>query len=165
MRQRDSRRSSLRRPARATVLLLAATLLLAAAAAGSPEPGAHAATPPAPTEAALEAETEALAATLRCQSCANQSVAASRAPLARQMRAHIRRELAAGRAPDAIRAELVARYGAAIRLKPPVTGGTLALWLAPGVLLLAGLGLASLAFRGRPGPATARARTNAEAAE
>jgi len=89
----------------------------------------------------LDDRTRAVAQQLRCPVCQGESVADSPSGIAAAMRAIIRRQLAAGRSPDQVKAYLVSRYGNWILLAPPASGiGSLA-WLAPPLLVLAGIGL------------------------
>jgi cytochrome c-type biogenesis protein CcmH len=89
-----------------------------------------------------EASAEALMETLRCLVCQGQSIADSDADMAGDMRAMIRRRIAAGEASDHIRKWLIGRYGAWISYDPPLEPLTWPLWAAPLLLLLAGLYLA-----------------------
>lgn len=91
-------------------------------------------------DASAEARAVAIMRELRCMVCQSQSVADSDAPLAADMRRLVRTEVAAGKDREAIKAELVARYGDAVLMMPPVQWQTLLLWLTP-VLLLGGGGL------------------------
>jgi cytochrome c-type biogenesis protein CcmH len=85
-----------------------------------------------------EAKAQALMAELRCLVCQGQSIADSDAELAGDMRDLVRRRIAAGEKPVAIRAWLVQRYGTWISYKPTDEPAAWPLWLAPLVLLLAG---------------------------
>lgn len=76
---------------------------------------------------------------LRCVVCQNQSIEDSDAPLAADMRALVRRRLAAGDDPEAVIAFMQERYGDYVLLKPPVQGNTYILWFAPFALLGAAL--------------------------
>lgn len=91
-------------------------------------------------DASAEARAVAIMRELRCMVCQSQSVADSDAPLAADMRRLVRTEVASGKDREAIKEELVARYGDAVLMMPPVQGQTLLLWLTP-VLLLGGGGL------------------------
>jgi cytochrome c-type biogenesis protein CcmH len=87
--------------------------------------------------------------TIRCLVCQGQSVADSDAELAGDMRAMIRKRVAAGEQPDAIRQWLVERYGDWISYQPPVEPLTWPLWAAPILLILVGAWLARGRFRRR----------------
>ena len=85
-----------------------------------------------------EAKAEALMAEVRCLVCQGQSIADSDAELAGDMRDLIRRRIAAGEKPSAIRGWLVQRYGTWISYKPTDEPAAWPLWLAPIALLLVG---------------------------
>jgi cytochrome c-type biogenesis protein CcmH len=85
-----------------------------------------------------EAEAQALMGELRCLVCQGQSIADSDAELAGDMRDLVRRRVAAGEKPAAIRAWLVQRYGSWISYKPTAEPAAWPLWLAPLALLLIG---------------------------
>ena len=85
-----------------------------------------------------EAQAEALMEQLRCLVCQGQSIADSDAELAGDMRDLVRRRVAAGEKPSAIRAWLIQRYGSWISYKPTQEPAAWPLWLAPLALLLAG---------------------------
>jgi Uncharacterized protein involved in biosynthesis of c-type cytochromes len=88
-----------------------------------------------------EAKAEALMEQLRCLVCQGQSIADSDAELAGDMRDLVRRRVAAGEKPAAIRSWLVQRYGSWISYKPTAEPAAWPLWLAPIALLLAGVWL------------------------
>jgi cytochrome c-type biogenesis protein CcmH len=90
-----------------------------------------------------EAKAQVLMAELRCLVCQGQSIADSDAELAGDMRDLVRRRIAAGEKPAAIRAWLVQRYGTWISYKPTDEPAAWPLWLAPLALLLAGFWLIS----------------------
>ena len=75
---------------------------------------------------------------LRCVVCEGQSLADSDAPLAGQMRAHVRDLLAQGKSPEQVREFFRASYGEQILMKPPVGRNTALLWFAPILLLMVG---------------------------
>jgi cytochrome c-type biogenesis protein CcmH len=100
-------------------------------------------------DAGQEAKAKALMETLRCLVCQGQSIADSDADMAGSMRALVRQRVAAGETPAAIRAWLVARYGDYVTYDPPLSAATWPLWLAPFVLMGAGLMLARGSFRRR----------------
>jgi cytochrome c-type biogenesis protein CcmH len=128
--------------------LLLLLLLAGPAFADSPQP------PPALAytqlrDAAQEARAKALMETLRCLVCQGQSIADSDADMAGSMRALVRQRIAAGESPGAIRAWLIARYGDYVTYDPPLSAATWPLWLAPLLLLGAGVMLARGSFRRR----------------
>jgi cytochrome c-type biogenesis protein CcmH len=85
-----------------------------------------------------EAKAQALMEELRCLVCQGQSIADSDAELAGDMRDLVRRRIAAGEKPAAVREWLVQRYGSWISYKPTDEPAAWPLWLAP--LALLGLG-------------------------
>ena len=89
-------------------------------------------------DARQEAEAQALMEQVRCLVCQGQSIADSNAELAGDMRDLVRRRIAAGEKPAAIRAWLVQRYGSWISYKPTDEPAAWPLWLAPLALLLVG---------------------------
>ena len=107
---------------RAPVRFLAAVLLVFAAGQG-----ALAQQPAAPSD--LEAQTSAIASHLRCPVCQGVSVEDSPTELARQMRATVRDQLAAGRTPDQVRQYFVDRYGEWILLEPKASGFNLVVYV------------------------------------
>ncbi|MFL6752477.1 MAG: cytochrome c-type biogenesis protein CcmH [Sphingomicrobium sp.] len=89
-------------------------------------------------DARQEQRAQALMEELRCLVCQGQSIADSDAELAGDMRDLVRRRIAAGEKPAAIRAWLVDRYGSWISYKPTSEPAAWPLWLAPLALLLIG---------------------------
>ena len=119
-------------------LILAWTLLLAVPVlADSDLPPAYWANRQLP-DAREEARAQRLLSEIRCLVCQGQSVADSDAELAGDMRDLVRRRIAAGERPSAIRAWLVERYGSWISYKPTAEPAAWPLWLLPLALLLAG---------------------------
>jgi len=104
--------------------LIATTLLAVALAAQAAED--------------LDTRVERLAQELRCVVCQGQSVAESGAPLAMDMKRHLREGLAAGRSEDELREEFVQRYGEQVLYRPPLRAGTALLWFGPLALLAVG---------------------------
>lgn len=96
---------------------------------------------------AQEAEAAELMESLRCLVCQGQSIADSNAEMASDMRALVRRRIAAGEEPEDIRNWLIERYGRWITYDPPIDSVTWPLFLLPVVLLGAGLWLARGRFR------------------
>jgi len=124
-------------------LLLILTLCLLAVPALAVQPDEMLADP------ALEARARAISRDLRCLVCQNQSIDDSDAELARDLRLLLRQRLTAGDSDQQAKQFLVDRYGDYVLLKPPFKATTLALWLGPPVLLLAGLAIAFAAARQR----------------
>jgi len=120
-----------------------ALLVLLAVAAASPL-RADSSLPPAYwadrqlPDARQEARARALMEELRCLVCQGQSIADSDAEIAGDMRDLVRRRIAAGERPSAIRAWLVERYGHWVSYRPPAEPVAWPLWLAPILLLGAG---------------------------
>ena len=88
-----------------------------------------------------EAQAQGLMAELRCLVCQGQSIADSDAELAGDMRDLVRRRIAAGEKPSAVRGWLIQRYGTWISYNPTGEPAAWPLWLAPLALLLAGVWL------------------------
>lgn len=132
----------------APLLLLCA--LAGSAHANSSMPAAALANQQLPDKA-QEARAHALMETIRCIVCQGQSVADSDADLASDMRALIRRRIAQGESPDAIRDWLIERYGDWISYDPPLSSTTAPLWIAPLLFLALGAWLARGRFRRRHG--------------
>ena len=119
-------------------LILAAALVLAAPVlADSDLPAARWANEQLP-DPRQEAQAKELMEELRCLVCQGQSIADSDAELAGDMRDLVRRRIAAGEKPSAIRAWLIQRYGTWISYKPTAEPAAWPLWLAPIALLLIG---------------------------
>lgn len=116
--------------ARPWLVSLAALGLASALAASPPSPASA-----APIDDPLEARAHALASQLRCLVCQNQTIADSNAPLALDLKAQVRQQLAAGRRDEEVIAYMTARYGDFVLYKPPVQGNTLLLWAAPALLM------------------------------
>ena len=94
--------------------------------------GAHAT---APEPDPVEVRAHALASQLRCLVCQNQTIADSNAPLALDLKAQVRQQLAQGKRDDEVIAYMTARYGDFVLYKPPVQGNTLLLWVGPALLM------------------------------
>ena len=118
-------------------LIVAALWAASAAIADSNLPPAYWANRQLP-DGAQEAQAEQLMEELRCLVCQGQSIADSDAELAGDMRDLVRRRIAAGEKPAAIRSWLVQRYGSWISYKPTAEPAAWPLLLAPLALLLGG---------------------------
>ncbi|HEY6663210.1 MAG TPA: cytochrome c-type biogenesis protein [Sphingomicrobium sp.] len=119
------------------LLVIAALLLAVPALADSNLPPAYWSDRQLP-DARQEAQAQALMAELRCLVCQGQSIADSDAELAGDMRDLVRRRIAGGERPAAIRSWLIQRYGSWISYRPTAEPAAWPLWLAPLALLLAG---------------------------
>ncbi len=96
----------------------------------------------------LYQHTMAVAGEYKCPVCQGESVAASSAPEAVEIRDLIGKWLAEGRTEQQVRAYLVADYGQSILEKPPASGIGFLLWALPAALVgLAVLGLAGAFWR------------------
>ncbi|MEZ5890036.1 MAG: cytochrome c-type biogenesis protein [Xanthobacteraceae bacterium] len=86
----------------------------------------------------LEQRARAISQELRCMVCQNQSIDDSDAPLAKDLRVLVRERLKAGDSDPQVIDYMVARYGEFVLLKPRLSWQTVALWLTPAIVLLAG---------------------------
>ncbi len=89
----------------------------------------------------LQARYEDITSQVRCLQCQNESLRSSNAFLAADLRREIRRMLEEGMTDAEIYDFLVERYGEFVLYRPKMSGKTLILWIAPGILLLFGGGL------------------------
>jgi cytochrome c-type biogenesis protein CcmH len=112
------------RAPRRTILFALVALAFAAPALASEQ---------RPTPSELESE-------LVCPVCES-TLDTSNAPVARAMKAYIRRRIAAGDTKSEIKAQLVDQFGPAVLAVPPRKGFDWIAWLLP----LAGLGVAAVA--------------------
>ena len=85
-----------------------------------------------------ERQAQALMQELRCLVCQGQSIADSDAEMAGDMRDLVRRRIAAGEKPEAIRQWLVERYGDWISYRPSTKPVSWPLWATPIILLIFG---------------------------
>ncbi|WP_374533338.1 cytochrome c-type biogenesis protein [Phenylobacterium sp.] len=123
------------------LLAIAAAVLCLAAAS---DPAERLADP------AQEARARVLFREVRCLVCQNESIDDSSAELAADLRRLVREEIKAGKSDGQIRAHLTDRYGEFVLLKPAFSWSNAALWGAPLLVVLAGLGLLVANFRNRP---------------
>jgi cytochrome c-type biogenesis protein CcmH len=86
-----------------------------------------------------EARAYNLAISLKCPICAGESLAGSQTDLAKDLRARIDEEIAAGSTDQEIIDMFVAAYGEQVLLDPPNSGWGIVLWALPLALLVAGL--------------------------
>lgn len=125
------------------VLLAVLMLALTPGAAMAVLPGEVLANP------ALEARAEAIGRGLRCLVCQDESIEASSADLAHELRVLVREKLKEGDTDAQVRQYIVARYGEFVLLKPVFAWHTVLLWFAAPGLLLVGLAAMILAARRR----------------
>ncbi len=104
---------------------------------------------PVARDPVTEARLIRLATDMRCLVCQNESLAASDADLAKDLREEIRQLIAQGKTDKEITDYMVHRYGNFIRYKPPVDITTYALWFGPFLLLLGALGVLIAVVRQR----------------
>ncbi len=97
----------------------------------------------------LEARYQQLSEELRCPKCQNQNIADSNAPIAQDLRRLLHQQLEQGASDAEIRNYMVARYGEFVRYRPRFGGATAILWLAPVLLLIAGIAVLLLTLRSR----------------
>ncbi|MBC7483592.1 MAG: cytochrome c-type biogenesis protein CcmH [Rhizobacter sp.] len=90
---------------------------------------------PMSADPALEARVMAVAEELRCLVCQNETIAASQADLAVDLRKQIRIKLQQGQSEVQILDFMVARYGEFVRYRPALNAGTVLLWVGPFALL------------------------------
>lgn len=115
-------------------LLLALSLLFVIV-----QPGHAKEAVPVSANPAIEKRMIALAQNLRCLVCQNESLAASQAELALDLKQEIREMMIKGMSDKEIVAYLVHRYGDFVLYKPPVKSTTLLLWYGPFLFLVIGL--------------------------
>lgn len=86
----------------------------------------------------------AISEELRCLVCQNESLAASRADLAMDLRRELRTLIKQGKSDTEIKEFMVSRYGDFVLYRPPVKPTTWLLWIGPFGLML--VGVAALFF-------------------
>jgi cytochrome c-type biogenesis protein CcmH len=105
--------------------------------------------PPAAEDPVLEKKMMRIAAELRCLVCQNETIAASHADLAADLREQVRRMLRQGQSEEQIVRYMTERYGDFVLYRPPMKGTTLLLWFGPAVLLVGGLAVLVVVLRRR----------------
>lgn len=113
----------------AWVAVLAVTAVSLVVAAGG-DPGPH----------TREERIRSVAETLRCPSCAGQSVADSDSPASRNIRTEIARRVRAGQTDGEIRAAIADRYTDVVLLEPGRSGLAGLAWAIPVLVIVAALG-------------------------
>jgi cytochrome c-type biogenesis protein CcmH len=116
-----------------TTLLLAWALGPGGVAAQAP---AESRAAPLSADPAREARVLKIAEELRCLVCQNETIAASQADLAKDLRQQIREQLTQGRTQAEILDFMAQRYGDFVLYRPPLKFSTVLLWAGPFVLLL-----------------------------
>lgn len=94
---------------------------------------------PATADPALEARVMRISSELRCLVCQNETIAASHADLAVDLRRQVREMLQGGQSEQQVFDYMSARYGDFVLYRPPVKSTTWPLWFAPPLMLVAGL--------------------------
>jgi cytochrome c-type biogenesis protein CcmH len=117
---------------------LAASVLVAAALLASGAAPAYTLEEFQFASPAQEQQFRDLIGKLRCLVCQNESLAASQADLAQDLRNEVFGMMKAGKTQDEIIAFLVDRYGDFVLYQPPFKPSTYLLWVGP--FLLVGLG-------------------------
>ncbi len=123
--------------------LLALVLASAMCSAGATEAASLA------TDPVLEARVMKVAEELRCLVCQNETIAASHADLAVDLRKQIRSQLSQGQSERQILDFMVERYGDFVLYRPALKASTVLLWVGPFVLLLIAALALIRAIRGR----------------
>lgn len=103
----------------------------------------------------LEAKVMQIAEGLRCLVCQNETIAASHADLAVDLRKQIRQKLQQGQSEAQIVDFMVQRYGDFVLYKPPLKRSTWLLWGGPFVLLAVALAVLAVNIRRRRATAAA----------
>ncbi len=105
-------------------------------------------------DAVQEARARALFTDIRCVVCQHESIADSPAGIAADMRALVREQIAAGQSDQAVREDLVRRYGDYVLFTPPVRRGTWLLWFGPFAAVVGAGVVLFLRARRRPAEAS-----------
>ena len=117
---------------------------------------------PMSNDPVLEARVMVIAEELRCLVCQNETIAASHADLAVDLRSQIRIKLSQGQSNQQILDFMVARYGDFVLYRPPLKASTVLLWVGPFALLLLAGGVLALNIRRHRGAASGSSLTEAE---
>ncbi len=96
-----------------------------------------------------------LARELRCMVCQDESLLASNADFAKQLRLQIFNMMQAGKTDQEIKAWLVERYSTFILYDPPLAPSTIALWFGTPAIALGGIVIVVVLLRRRTRPAHA----------
>jgi cytochrome c-type biogenesis protein CcmH len=104
---------------------------------------------PMSADPVLEARVLKVAEELRCLVCQNETIAASHAELAVDLRKQIRLKLGQGQSERQILDFMVERYGEFVLYRPRLSATTVLLWAGPFVLLLTAAGVLGFNIRKR----------------
>ena len=104
---------------------------------------------PVAEDPALEERMQAIAVELRCLVCQNETIAASSADLAVDLRNQVRQMLRDGKSQPEIIDYMTARYGDFVLYRPPVKATTVLLWFGPVLALVIGVAVLVLVLRRR----------------
>ena len=116
------------------------------------------------SDPALEARMMVIAEELRCLVCQNETIAASHADLAVDLKNQIRIKLTEGQSQKQILDFMVDRYGDFVLYRPPLKTTTVLLWLGPFTLLAIAVLTLVLNVRRRRRSAQPAALSDADAA-
>jgi cytochrome c-type biogenesis protein CcmH len=106
-------------------------------------------------DATQEARAVRLASELQCPVCQGQSINASPAPMAQQMKDLIRSQVADGYTDAQVRDYFVSRYGEWVLLNPKAAGFNLLVYILPVLALVAGAGFVVVVVRRWSSPGSA----------
>ena len=115
---------------------LVGLLALCAILAASQRPALANEAAPLVADPQLEARVMAIAEELRCLVCQNETIAASQAELAIDLKKQIRLKLTQGQSQRQILDFMVERYGDFVLYRPPLKTTTVLLWAGPFALLV-----------------------------
>lgn len=111
----------------------------------------------------LEARMMVIAEELRCLVCQNETIAASHADLAVDLKNQIRIKLTQGQSQKQILDFMVERYGDFVLYRPPLKTTTVLLWLGPFILLGIAVLMLVMTIRQRRRESQPAALSNADA--
>jgi cytochrome c-type biogenesis protein CcmH len=104
---------------------------------------------PASDNPALEARVMKISSELRCLVCQNETIAASHAELAVDLRRQVREMLQNGQNEQQVVDYMTARYGDFVLYRPPFKALTALLWIGPAAMVVVGLGTLFVVLRRR----------------
>ncbi len=107
----------------------------------------------------MEANYEWLTNNLRCQKCANQTLADSQSDLASDLKQRVYKLVLTGKSKEQIVDYLIQRFGDRVAYDPPFRTTTAILWILPVFLLVIGLLVMIRAIHNRQKSAVSNSRT------